>query len=104
MEGLGIECIICTGYLREPEILYNGKANHSWNLVKLGDYFYAVDCTRASKLLKAGSGDDHAINYSVRKRFYFFLEPEFLINTHFPEENYYSLLPNYAFSYEYLIS
>jgi transglutaminase/protease-like cytokinesis protein 3 len=85
----GIECITVYGHGRESAIFeYENPrdGNHVWNMVKIDNEWYMLDCT-----WDAGSASEinGAREYSTD---YLFVKPEVMIYSHFPENPEYQLL------------
>jgi hypothetical protein len=82
-DELGIECEIVRGFGRGVGVSpfrndTPASSNHAWNLVKIEDAWYLVDCTWDSGYL---NGRVFQAEYSTD---YLFLKPEYFIYTHFP--------------------
>ena len=83
---LEVECVSCyakgVGY--EPGEILN-KTNHEYNVINIKNKWYPIDSTW---------GAGHIENKAYVKclnEYYFFANPEFLIKTHFPENEQYQL-------------
>ena len=100
MRKLGINCFSVDGFVKESSIVPN-TANHTWNAVLIGRFYYLVDCSKASE----SSDTKCELTEANRNRlhlFFLFTLPSELIRTHFPEENFFSLIENYEFSHRAL--
>lgn len=64
-----------TSLLEESEI----ESNHAWNMVKIADEYYLIDCTWDSGYM---NGKKSVQEYTTD---YLFLKPEHFIYTHYPE-------------------
>ena len=100
MKRLGINCFSVDGFVKESSLTPN-TANHTWNVVNLGRYYYLVDCSKASE-----SSDSKCelteINRNRLHLFFLFPLPSELIRTHFPEEDFFALIEGYEFSHKTL--
>lgn len=84
-DTLGISCEKISGYARGVGTsLLNEEnpknSNHAWNIVKINDAWYAVDCTWDSGHMEGRvSKQDYNTDW-------LFIKPEHIIYTHFPEQ------------------
>ena len=77
--GLGIQCVSCyckgVGYQPGKNLT---STNHEYNIIKLDNNYYPIDCTW-------GSGNIEGNSFTKKlNEFYFLTNPEYLIKTHFP--------------------
>ena len=90
-DTLGISCQKISGYARGvgTSLLNEGKpknSNHAWNLVKINEAWYIVDCTWDSGHMEGKiSKQDYNTDW-------LFLKPEHCIYTHFPSNSKQQLL------------
>jgi hypothetical protein len=82
-DELRIECEIVRGFGRGVGVSpfrndTPASSNHAWNLIKIENAWYLVDCTWDSGHL---NGRNFQAEYSTD---YLFLKPEYFIYTHFP--------------------
>ena len=84
--NLEVECVSCyakgAGYYVGQKLT---KTDHEYNVIKLNNKWYPIDCTW---------GAGHVTNKEFIKsynEFYFFVNPELLIKTHFPEDDKWQL-------------
>jgi hypothetical protein len=87
-----IKCEIITGYIRWSSDAIGEMTNrrHAWNAVYIDGGWHLVDVTWAS-------GYSNAAVTEFTKRyddFFFFTNPVWFFNDHYPVENKWSLLPN----------
>ncbi|MDR1287149.1 MAG: CAP domain-containing protein [Treponema sp.] len=92
-EELGIESEKVHGYARgvgfSPFINDTpSDSNHAWNIVKINDACYLIDCTWDSGHLR---GSSYQADYTTD---YLFLKPEYFVYTHFPDNPRQQLLEN----------
>jgi transglutaminase/protease-like cytokinesis protein 3 len=94
-DAISIECLYVTGYARglgwDPflkEKLHDKKFYHAWNIVKIEDKSYLIDCTWDSVDIEDDE-DDYIKIYSSE---WLFVKPEHFIHTHFPENPVHQLL------------
>lgn len=84
MDELEIEAVIITGHIRDPRNPYvnlnDDNFRHGWNGVKLNDEWILVDTTWGNS------------NDPTQSEYYFNINPEWLIITHYPEQNKWQLL------------
>jgi len=90
-DELEIECLRVSGYARGvgstiflPDFIWN--SNHAWNMVKLDNDWYLIDCTWDAGYL---DGTQAVQSYKTE---YLFIKPEIMIYTHFPDDPEYQLL------------
>lgn len=90
-DTLGISCIKVSGYARGvgTSLLNESKptnSNHAWNIVKINEAWYTVDCTWDSGHMEGKvSKQDYNTDW-------LFLKPEHCIYTHYPSMPKYQLL------------
>lgn len=85
MDELDIEAVLIVGYIRDPRNHYldlNEDKNfrHGWNAIKLNDEWKLIDTTWGNS------------NDPTQSEYYFDINPEWLIVTHYPEESKWQLL------------
>lgn len=90
-DTLNIPCQKITGYARGVGTSLLGEAkptesNHAWNIVKINDAWYLVDCTWDSGHMEGKSSKQ---DYNTD---WLFLKPEHFIYTHFPDSKKNQLL------------
>lgn len=91
-DTLGITCQKISGYARGvgTSLLNEPKptnSNHAWNLVKINEAWYIVDCTWDSGHMEGKiSKQDYNTDW-------LFLKPEHCIYTHYPSNSKHQLLP-----------
>lgn len=85
----GLSCVIVDGYGRNASanIRKAGKANHSWNAVKLNGKWYVCDATWAS-----GVHDEKGTFERKYNNAYFLPEPKVFIRDHYPLDSKWTLL------------
>lgn len=86
----GITCVIVDGYGRNATINVrsSGKANHSWNAVKLNNTWYLCDATWASGAYDA----DREMFVRKYDDSYFLADPKVFIRNHYPLDTRWTLL------------
>ena len=87
----GIPSVIVTGYARD-EITRTGakfRANHNWNAVYTDSAWHLIDVTWASGYTSY-FGDAFIKHFND---YYFFTDPKFFIEDHFPDDLQWTLLP-----------
>lgn len=84
--GLNVLCVHCyaKGFGYQPGKKLT-KTNHEYNLVKIEEKWYAIDATWGAGHIK---GKSYVKEFN---EFYFLTNPEFLIKSHFPEEEKWQL-------------
>ena len=84
--GLNALCVKCyaKGFGYQPGKKLT-KTNHEYNLVKIDSNWYAIDATWGAGYIK---GKSYVKEFN---EFYFLTNPEFLIKSHFPEEEKWQL-------------
>ena len=85
MDELEIEAVLIIGYIRDPRNHYvefgkDDNYRHGWNAVKLNNKWKLVDTTWGNS------------NDPRQSEYYFDINPEWLIITHYPEESKWQLL------------
>lgn len=86
---LKIPCEKVHGYARglyKTSIDENTSPNHAWNIVKIQDYWYFIDCTWGSGALNQNSVQ-HIYNTD-----WLFVKHDHFIYTHFPVDSNYQLI------------
>ena len=86
---LKIPCEKVHGYARglyKTSIDENTSPNHAWNIVKIQDYWYFIDCTWGSGALNQNSVQ-HIYNTD-----WLFVKSDHFIYTHFPADSNYQLI------------
>lgn len=86
----GIACVIVDGYGRNAtvNVRKSGKANHSWNAVKLNGKWYVCDPTWASGAYDA----DRELFVKNYDDSYFLADPKVFIRNHYPLDVRWTLL------------
>jgi len=90
-EAAGLEVTLITGNARDFNKPYRKTLgeSHAWNAVKLEGQWYLIDATWA-----AGSTNAEVTRFKSRlSSAYFMVAPEVLIQTHFPKDPKWQLLP-----------
>jgi len=84
---LGLNALCIEGYTKGFRYKPGKKAkkNHEYNVVNIDGNWYAIDCTWGAGSIK---GDKYIKEFND---FYFLTNPEFLIKSHFPEEEKWQL-------------
>lgn len=79
--GLNVECVTCycKGYGYEPGQQFT-KTDHEYNVININNKWYNIDSTWGAGHLK---GNQFIREYN---EFYFFVDPELLIKTHYPAD------------------
>lgn len=85
MDELDIEAVLIIGYIRDPrnhyvELNKDDNYRHGWNAIKLNNEWKLVDTTWGNS------------NDPTQSEYYFDINPEWLIITHYPEESKWQLL------------
>ncbi|UWX56245.1 hypothetical protein NYZ99_08410 [Maribacter litopenaei] len=85
MDELEIEAVIISGHIRDPrnhyiDLYQDDNFRHGWNAIKLNDEWKLVDTTWGNS------------NDPTQSEYYFDINPEWLIITHYPEESKWQLL------------
>ena len=84
--GLNVLCVNCyakgVGYQPGKKLT---KTNHEYNVVNINGNWYAIDCTWGAGHIE---GNSYVKEFN---EFYFLTNPEFLIKTHFPEDEKFQL-------------
>ena len=97
---LEVESYVVSGYVKTSSMFETSRSNHSWNIVKFNNFYYFIDVSKALKNHLNFFEEEEDIPFHIRRRYYFFTKPEVLLMTHYPEEDCYSLLEGYKFSYQ----
>jgi len=88
----GLEPVTIQGYGKgigySPGQSIQGPTNHSWNAVKIEDYYYLVDCCWGAGYINGQSFIQKFVP------FYFLTSPKDFIYSHFPEDESWQLLEN----------
>jgi len=83
-----IECCVIEGWVKIGglENSVNEVENHAWNAVEIAGFWYLIDCT-------LGSGYISDTNFVQKLHdVYFLMQPQQIINTHFPNQPKWQLL------------
>lgn len=99
---LGHECFVASGFYKDVTALMLSRSNCYWNIVKIGHYFYIVDCAKSCKLEEENRVSKY-IKQDSRKIFYLFPKPEIIVKINYPEEEVYSLISDFKFSFQEFI-
>lgn len=85
----GLDVAIIRGTLKDGYLpLSNSrKLNHSWNAIKIDGYWKLIDTT-----LGSGTINEYGVYQSRFEDFYFLVNPQHLIHSHFPEDPSWQLL------------
>ena len=96
----GLTCYVVDGFKKSIYNVEQSKATHFWNVIKLGKFFYIVDCSLSCQKYLDDGDIQKMLTKEVRRDYYLFARPTYFKMSHFPEENCYSLDYNYEFNYE----
>uniref|UniRef100_A0A183B9N7 TGc domain-containing protein n=1 Tax=Echinostoma caproni TaxID=27848 RepID=A0A183B9N7_9TREM len=93
----GIHCITVSGYAKGVDYLPGDRfsglpANHSWNVIYIRGSWQLVDAHWAARYMSSGKNVPENVVYEYDD-FYFMMEPQQAVYSHFPEESRWQLLP-----------
>ncbi|WJJ96514.1 transglutaminase domain-containing protein [Algibacter luteus] len=85
-DDLEIECKVVNGYSKQwlDSFVSKNVSDHAWNAVFIGDNWFLIDVTWASK------NEDN----TERDDFWFMTNPEYFVYSHYPENEKWTLLEN----------
>lgn len=97
MAGLRAKTLLghATGY---PSSILLGDTGHAWNAVRIEGEWYLLDVTWSSGYLD----QEFEFHPYEENDAYFLIDPGVFVDTHFPEEAFWQLLPNPVSESEFL--
>ncbi|KAF8560968.1 Kyphoscoliosis peptidase [Paragonimus westermani] len=92
-----IHCITVSGYAKGVDYLPGDRfsglpSNHSWNVIHIRGSWQLVDAHWAARYLSSGRNIPENVVYEYDD-FYFMMEPQQAVYSHFPEDPRWQLLP-----------
>lgn len=92
-----IHCVTVSGYAKGVDYLPGDKfcgllPNHSWNVIYIRGSWQLVDVHWAARYLSSGKNVPENVVYEYDD-FYFMMEPQQAVYSHFPEDQRWQLLP-----------
>ncbi|KAF6768813.1 Kyphoscoliosis peptidase [Paragonimus kellicotti] len=92
-----IHCITVSGYAKGVDYLPGDRfsglpSNHSWNVIYIRGSWQLVDAHWAARYLSSGRNVPENVVYEYDD-FYFMMEPQQAVYSHFPEDPRWQLLP-----------
>ncbi|TGZ56085.1 hypothetical protein CRM22_010215 [Opisthorchis felineus] len=93
----GIHCVTLSGYAKGVDYLPGDRfsglpPNHSWNVVHIRGSWQLIDVHWAARYLSSGRNAPENVVYEYDD-FYFMMEPQQAVYSHFPEDPCWQLLP-----------
>ncbi|KAH8870597.1 Hillarin [Schistosoma japonicum] len=92
-----IHCVTVSGYAKGVDYLPGDKfsglpPNHSWNVIYIRGSWQLIDVHWAARYLSSGKNVPENVVYEYDD-FYFMMEPQQAVYSHFPEDQRWQLLP-----------
>ncbi|CAH8583625.1 unnamed protein product [Heterobilharzia americana] len=89
--------VMCSGYAKGVDYLpgdkfYGLPPNHSWNVIYIRGSWQLIDVHWAARYLSSGKNVPENVVYEYDD-FYFMMEPQQAVYSHFPEDQRWQLLP-----------